>query len=92
MRRLICAILLVAGSVGIFAIPVSADPNPVPNTNQIILSFDFSDNTSAASASQGPFNVIVDVLPGGAAGLIRMFAVAPTSTNDSNLVCRFHVI
>ncbi len=88
MRRLLCAVLLVAGSVGIIAIPVSADPNP----NQIVLSFDFSDNTAAASVSQGPFNVVVDVLPGGATGLIRMFAVAPASTNDSNLVCRFHWI
>lgn len=92
MRRLICAVLLVAGSVGILAIPVSADPNP--NPNPVILSFDFSDNTAAASVtpSQGPFNVIVDVLPGNAAGLIRMFAVAPAVTNDPNLVCRFHLI
>ncbi len=71
-----------------FAIPVAADPVP----NRVILSFDFSDNTAAASASQGTFNVVVDVLPDGAAGLIRMFAVAPAGTNDSNLVCRFHWI
>jgi hypothetical protein len=88
MRRLLCAALLVASSVGIFVIPVSADPNP----NKIILSFDFSDNSAAASASQGSFNVIVDVLPDAATGLVRMFAVAPASTNDSNLVCRFHWI
>ncbi|HUZ41745.1 MAG TPA: hypothetical protein VMU68_10205 [Acidimicrobiales bacterium] len=56
------------------------------------MSFDYSDNTAPASASNGSFNVIVDVLPGDTTGLVRMFAVAPASTNDSNIVCRFQWI
>ena len=89
MRRLLSAALLVASTVGIFAIPATADST---NPNKVVLSFDYSDNTAPASASAGTFNVIVDVLPGAAAGLVRMFAVAPADKNDSNLVCRFQVI
>ncbi len=89
MRRLLCAALLVASTVGIFAIPATADSS---NPNKVVLSFDYSDNTSPASASNGTFNVIVNVLPGSATGLVRMFAVAPADKNDSNLVCRFQWI
>jgi hypothetical protein len=89
MRRLLCAALLVASTMGIFAIPATADSS---NPNKVVLSFDYSDNTAPASASSGTFNVIVDVLPGDATGLIRMFAVAPADKNDSNLVCRFQWI
>jgi len=88
MRRLLCAALLVASSIGIIAIPAVADSgNPT-----VLLSFDYSDNSAPPSVSNGPFNVIVDVLPGDTTGLIRMFAVAPASTNDSNIVCRFQWI
>ncbi len=68
-------------------IPAVADDS----SGKVLLSFDYSDNSSPPSTSNGSFNVIVDVLPGGATGLIRMFAVAPASTNDSNIVCRFHL-
>ena len=87
MRRLLCAALIVASSIGIIVIPAVADTSSV-----VLLSFDYSDNSSPPSASNGTFNVIVDVLPGNATGLIRMFAVAPASTNDSNIVCRFQWI
>jgi hypothetical protein len=89
MRRLLCAALLVASTLGIFAIPATADSS---NPNKIVLSFDYSDNSVPASASSGTFNVIVDVLPGAATGLVRMFAVAPAGKNDSNLVCHFQWI
>jgi hypothetical protein len=88
MRRLLCAALLVASSIGIFAISAAADDS----SSKVLLSFDYSDNTSPPSASNGTFNVIVDVLPGDSTGLVRMFAVAPVSTGDSNLVCRFQWI
>jgi hypothetical protein len=88
MRRLLCAALIVASSIGIFAIPATADPT----NNKVLLSFDYSDNTSPPSASNGSFNVIVDVLPGDSTGLVRMFAVAPQSTGDSNIVCKFQWI
>jgi hypothetical protein len=88
MRRLLCAALLVASSIGIIAIPAVADNSP----GKVLLSFDYSDNSAPPSASNGTFNVIVDVLPGDTAGLVRMFAVAPASTNDPNIVCRFQWI
>ncbi len=88
MRRLLCAALLVASTIGIFATSASADPTE----NKTLLSFDYSDNTAPPSASNGSFNVIVDVLPGDTAGLVRMFAVAPASTGDSNIVCHFQWI
>jgi hypothetical protein len=78
----------VASSIGIIVIPAVADDS----SSKVFLSFDYSDNSSPPSASNGTFNVIVDVLPGDATGQIRMFAVAPASTNDSNIVCRFQWI
>jgi hypothetical protein len=78
----------VASSIGIFAIPATADPSQ----DKTLLSFDYSDNTAPPSASNGSFNVIVDVLPGDSTGLVRMFAVAPLSTGDSNIVCHFQWI
>src|SRR5665213_566520 len=59
MRRILCAALIVASSVGIIVVPAMAD----------------------SSSS--------NVLPGATTGLVRMFAVAPASTNASNIVCRF---
>ena len=88
MRRLICAALFVASSIGILAIPATADPQPV---DKITLSFDYSDNNAHASASNGTFNVIVNILPEDSVGLIRMVAVS-LDTNDNNLVCRFQWI
>lgn len=88
MRRLLCAALLVASSIGIIVIPAAADSS----SDKVLLSFDYSDNSAPPSASNGPFNVIVDVLPGDTTGLVRMFAVAPASTNDSNIVCHFQWI
>jgi hypothetical protein len=88
MRRLLCAALIVASTIGIFAVPATADPTD----NKTLLSFDYSDNTAPPSASNGSFNVIVDVLPGDSTGLVRMFAVAPVSTGDSNIVCHFQWI
>lgn len=69
-------------------LPAAADNS----SGKILLSFDYSDNSARPSAVNGSFNVIVDVLPGDSTGLIRMFAVAPASLNDSNIVCRFQWI
>jgi hypothetical protein len=69
-------------------IPAAADSS----SDKVLLSFDYSDNSAPPSASNGSFNVIVDVLPGDTTGLVRMFAVAPASTNDSNIVCHFQWI
>jgi hypothetical protein len=79
---------MVASSIGIIVIPAAADDS----SDKVLLSFDYSDNSAPASVSNGSFNVIVDVLPGDATGLVRMFAVAPASTNDPNIVCHFQWI
>jgi hypothetical protein len=85
MRRLLCAVILVASTVGFLVLPANADTS----NSGVLLSFDYSDNTAPASVSNGPFNIIVDVLPGDTTGLVRMFAVAPANTNDPNMVCHF---
>jgi len=84
--------MLVAASLGLVALPASADivvPSGPPGTT---LSFDYSDNTSPPSASNGTFNIIVDVLPSHTAGVVRMVATAPASANEPNLVCAFQTI
>lgn len=88
MRRLLCAAIFVASLVGAAVVPAAADPIP----NRITLSFDYTDNNAPASVSNGAFNVIVNVLPEGASGLIRMVAIAPADSSASNQVCRFQWI
>ena len=85
MRRLLCAAVFVVSIIGVTFSPAGADPIP----NRISLSYDYSDNNAAASASNGPFNIIVNVLPERYVGLVRMIAVAPAGSNASNLVCYF---
>ena len=89
MRRALLAALFVASSVGILALPAAAD---TPLSLPIVLSFDFSDNSSPASASSGVFNVIADVLPENTSGVVRMVAIAPDNSGVSNLVCRFQAV
>ncbi|MFZ1062367.1 MAG: hypothetical protein WAN30_02725 [Acidimicrobiales bacterium] len=94
MRRALCAALLVAATAGFVALPAGADTataggGAAPGTT---LSFDYSDNTSPASASNGVFNIIVDVIPAHTNGFVRVVAVAPSSTNEPNLVCAFQAI
>lgn len=90
MRRVLLAVLLGATSIGVFALPAVAD-NPGDNRG-VSLSFDFSDNDAPASASNGAFNIIVDVLPEHTGGLVRMIAIAPDGTGDANMVCGFQSV
>jgi len=89
MRRVLLAALFVASSVGFFALPARADD---PGLSSVVLSFDFSDNSAPASASNGSFNIIADILPEGTGGVVRMVAVAPVNSGVSNLVCAFQPI
>jgi hypothetical protein len=89
MRRVLLAALFVASSVGIFTLPAVADNAGTPN---VVLSFDFSDNSAPASFSNGPFNVIADVLPEHTGGVVRMVAVAPDNSGQTNLVCPFQPV
>jgi len=89
MRRVLLAALFMASSVGIFTIPAVADSLAPSN---VVLSFDFSDNSAAASLSNGPFNVIANVLPEHTAGVVRMVAIAPDNADVSNMVCSFQAV
>jgi hypothetical protein len=91
MRRALCAALLAVSSIGFFAIPAGSDIVGSGSVSSS-LSFDYSDNSNAASASGAPFNIIVNVLPGGFSGAIRIVAVAPEGSGVSNLVCGYREI
>jgi len=76
MRRLLCGALLIAAILG----PVAMTNGANASTNsKIVLSFDFSDNSAAASASKGKFHVIVNVLPEHTNGMVRIVASPPAA-------------
>jgi hypothetical protein len=89
MRRILCAAVFLAVSVGFLAIPAGADLSTPPGTT---LSFDYSDNVNPASASNGEFNIIVDVIPAHTSGVVRIVAVAPIAADEPNLVCAYQTI
>jgi hypothetical protein len=47
--------------------------------SKIVLSFDFSDNSVAASATKGTFHIIVNVLPEHTSGMVRIIASPPAA-------------
>lgn len=93
MRRVLIAALFVASSVGFLALPAGADPISLTN---VVLSFDFSDNSAPASTSpansDGGFNVIADVLPAHTGGVVRIVAIAPAFANAPNIVCSYQPV
>jgi hypothetical protein len=89
MRRVLLVALFVASSVGVFTLPAVADNS---GNGGVVLSFDFSDNSAPASVTNGPFNVIADVLPEHTDGVVRMVAVAPENSGQTNLVCSFQPV
>jgi hypothetical protein len=94
MRRVLAAAVFVAVSFGFFTLPSGAD---LVIPSNVVLSFDFSDNSLPASMSTGvnnenPFNVIADVVPQNTGGVIRMVAIAPTNSTVNNLVCPFQAV
>jgi hypothetical protein len=101
MRRVLLAVFFVAASFGIYIAPSGADS---PLFSNVVLSFDFSNNSAPASAnavgsastgpstSAGSFNVISDVLPENTGGFVRMVAIAPAASGNANLVCPFQPV
>jgi len=89
MRRVIVSALVLAATAGLLVVPASADP-PAPSA--VILAFDFSDNSAPASASNGTFNIITDVLPEHTGGVVREIATPPDSANLPNLVCGYQPV
>ena len=93
MRKVLVAALFLAVSCGFFALPAGSD---VVIPSNVVLSFDFSDNSVPATTDSGafdiPFNVIADVLPQNTGGVVRMVAVAPTNSGVNNLVCGFQAV
>lgn len=104
MRRVLLTSFFAAAIVGFgFVGTAGADISPtvsinpidisgVPIYSNVILSFDFSDNSAPPSASAGQFNIVADVFPGNTGGDIRMVAIAPSGSGESNLVCPFSAI
>ncbi len=116
MRRVLLASLFAAASISLgFVGSAGAAINPVVSLNpvlsgvpiysNVILAFDFSDNTlppssnsgtpaagSSATAPDGSFNIITDVFPENTGGFVRMVAVAPANSGVSNLVCSFQAV
>jgi len=86
MRRLLVAALFVASSVGLYALPATAD------TGKVTLSYDFSANSAPPSASGPNFIIEVDVLPEHTPGIVRVVAVAPDNSGVNNIVCRFQEV
>jgi hypothetical protein len=93
MRKVLVAALFLAVSCGFFALPAGSD---VVIPSNVVLSFDFSDNSVPATTDAGafdiPFNVIADILPQNTGGVVRMVAVAPTNSGVNNLVCGFQAV
>ena len=89
MRRVLLALLVTCSTLGVSVVAAGADQNGPARPN---LSFDFSDNGAAPSASGGVFNIIVDVLPEGTPGFVRVVASAPANAGVSGLVCRFQSV
>ena len=90
---MLCAALVVAATVGFIALPAGADTTVAsggsPGTT---LFFDYSNNSAPPSASNGTFNIIVDVLPSNVTGFVRMVAQSPANSNQPNLVCGYQNI
>ncbi|HVB70001.1 MAG TPA: hypothetical protein VND83_00680 [Acidimicrobiales bacterium] len=91
MRRALLVLLLAASTVGWLAIPAGAEVNAADGS-RVHLSFDFSDNSDPASASNGSFNIIADVLPEHTPGVVRIVAIAPADSGLDNLVCRYQAV
>ena len=70
-------------------VPAGADSG---TPAKVALSFDYSDNNSPASASNGPFNVIVDVLPEHTSGVVRIVASSPDGLTSDDLVCTYQPV
>ncbi|HEY1761604.1 MAG TPA: hypothetical protein VGG17_03320 [Acidimicrobiales bacterium] len=99
MRRVLLASFFAAASISLgFVGTAGAAINPVVSLNpvlsgvpvysNVILAFDFSDNSSPPSASTGTFNVIADVFPENTGGYVRMVAVSPANSGVGNIVCK----
>jgi hypothetical protein len=95
MRRLLWTVLFSAASIGVLALPAGADVATFGNLNPIVLSYDFSNNSASASASNGPFNITVDILPEHTPGFVRVTAVAPEGAASiplAPLVCAYQPV
>jgi hypothetical protein len=92
MRRLLWTVLFSAASIGVLALPAGADVVAPGNLNPIVLSYDFSNNSASASATNGPFNITVDILPEHTPGFVRVTAVAPDGSGSVPLVCAYQPV
>ena len=92
MRRLLWVFAFTVASLGILAVPAGALIATPSDLNPIVLSFDFSNNTAPASASNGLFNINIDVLPEHTPGVVRVTADAPDGSGNVPVVCAYQPI
>lgn len=94
MRRMVASTLLALAPLALFAAPAAATAATTPSDAPVILAFDFSDNSQPASAANGSFKIIADVLAltGQTGGDVRMIALAPAGSNSNNLVCGYQAV
>lgn len=92
MRRLLWTVLFSAASIGVLALPAGADVVAPGNLNPIVLSYDFTNNNASASATNGPFNITVDILPEHTPGFVRVTATAPDGSGNAPLVCAYQPV
>ena len=88
MRRLLVSLLLVGSVLGTSALPALADPA----SNGPTLAYDLSDNDAPPAVSNGAFNVIVNVLPEGTAGFVRVVALPPADSSATRLLCKYQAV
>jgi hypothetical protein len=93
MRRVLVVALFLAVSCGFFVLPAGAD---LVIPSNVVLSFDFSNNSIPATTDSGAldigFNVIADVVPQNTGGVVRMVAIAPADSTVNNIVCSFQPV
>jgi hypothetical protein len=93
MRRVLVAALVLAVSCGFFVLPAGAD---LVIPSNVVLSFDFSNNSIPATTDSGAFdigfNVVADVVPQNTGGVVRMVAIAPADSTVNNMVCSFQPV
>jgi hypothetical protein len=96
MRKVLVAAVFMAVTCGFFALPAIQSGADVVIPSNVVLSFDFSNNSVPATTDGGAFDiafyVIADVLPQNTGGVVRMVAIAPANSTVNNIVCGFQPV
>ncbi len=83
------SLLLVGSVIGTSALPALADTG---TSNGPTMAYDLSDNDAPPAVSNGAFNVIVNVLPEGTGGFVRVVALPPANSSVTRLLCKYQPV